>query len=125
MTFRIAASPTYKVEVAVHFPGEDGRLRKQSFTAVFKRLTQTQIEALRDRIAARGNGALLATDPQPISDRELLDDVLVGWEGVQDEDGNDLPFNDAHKDALLALHPTQPRLVAAYLKSLTEAREKN
>lgn len=125
MAFKIAASPTYKVDVVVHFPGEDGKLRKQSFVAVFKRLTQGEIETLRDRIAARNNGALLATEPQPISDRELLDEVLVGWEGVQDEDGNELLFNEANKDALLALHPTQPRLVAAYLKSLTDAREKN
>jgi hypothetical protein len=125
MTFRLAVSPSYKVEVTVHFPGEDGKLKKQSFVAIFKRLPQGEIELLRDRIAARAKDLRLETDPQPITDRELLDSVLIGWEAVQDEDGNDLPFNEANKNSLLSIHPTQPRLVTAFLNSLTQAREKN
>ncbi len=110
MGFRLAQKPTYEVAVTVTFPVDGGRVEKHQFHARFKRLSQTQIEAT------------LAEKP---SDRELLRDVLVGWRGVQDEDGKELDFTDEAREQVLDVYPMQPTLARAFLDSVLQAREKN
>lgn len=114
MAFRLALKPEYDVDVKVAFPVEGGRLEQHTFRARFRRVSQAEIDRLREAIENRS-----------ITDRELLDSVLVGWSGVQDADGNEIPCEGADRDRVLDVHPMQPRLVAAFLDSLASAREKN
>lgn len=114
MTFKLALKPTYEVDVTVNFPIDGGKLHEAKFRARFTRLGQDELDELRKQITERA-----------ITDRELVTRVLVGWSGVQDEDGSDIAFSEEARARLLSVHPVQPCLVNAFLASLQSAREKN
>lgn len=69
---------TFKWPVEVTEPSEDrpGEFDKCEFTAVFKRVKMSEISKLSED---EGNS--------------LLKKVLVGWEGIQDESGKEVPFS--------------------------------
>ena len=114
MAFRLQVPPTYETEVTVAYPVAGGKVETAKFFAEFKRLNQAELEALMAEVR-----------DAKLGDRAVLDRVLVGWRGVQDEAGAELPFNPATRDQLLALHPTQPAIARAFFNSIAGAREKN
>lgn len=57
---------------------------------------------------------------------EALLEVVAGWSGVIDDTGNDVAFSADNLTRFLSAHGPRPReLLAAYLKALTESRQKN
>jgi hypothetical protein len=112
--FKIAQKPSYTALVNVELPGNQGKGKTVQFTAEFKRLSQTAIESVHERANAG-----------ELSDSQLLDEVLLGWDGVQDEDGNALEFNDDNLATVLDIFPTRPSIVRAFFASLKGAKEKN
>ena len=100
----------------VKFDVIDGNGRKQtfSFTATFPRLPQSELDDIM-------NG----TKDGQIDDGALADKVLIGWSGVQDEDGNELAFSEANKAQLLETFPVRPSVIKAWFESLTGAPRKN
>ena len=108
--FKLALKPTYKVPVTVELPGGE----RHVFDAVFRRLEQDAVERLHTGVA---EGA--------VSDRELIDQVLAGWDKVQDEDGSVLEFSAGNLDRLLAVFPVQTAIVVAWVESLAGARAGN
>jgi len=78
--FKVQKNSIFKRQVTVITPTDDGET-KGTFTARFKRIPHSQIEA-----------AMSSADVD--ADLTLLDKVLVGVEGIADEDGNPLPDND-------------------------------
>jgi hypothetical protein len=112
--FKIAQKPSYSVLVNVELPGDKGKSKTVQFTALFKRLSQTEIESIHER-ANEGE----------LKDTELIDEVLIGWDGVQDSDGNALDFNDDNLATLLDIFPVRPTIVKAFFTSLKGAKEKN
>jgi hypothetical protein len=114
MGFRLALSPTYEVEVQIAYPVDGGKVEKHKFLARFRRLPQPRLEAIRGLLAAG-----------EMTDRDLLDEVLVALPGVQREDGSPLGDDRESLHEALDVHPMQPTLVRAFLNSLGSAREKN
>lgn len=112
--FKLGLSPTYFWAVTVELPGATGVVEKHAFDAEFRRLPASEIGALQ-RDAASG----------AIDDNVLLGRVMVGWRGVEDEDGSPLPFTPGNRDRLLDVHPVRPALVRAWFESLEGARRKN
>lgn len=112
--FRIDSSSSYAWPVAVSHLTEDGKTKNADFTARFKRLPQSQVDDLRER-------AIAGTIP----DRELAETVLVGWEGVQDETGNALPYSEENRAALLDVVPVRPSVIKAWFDSISGAPRKN
>lgn len=112
--FQITQTPSYTAPVKVDLPTDKGKTRTVEFTAKFKRLTLSQIDALQTGIA---DGT--------VTDAGVVDEVLLGWEGVQDEDGSELEFNSHNLALLLDIYPTRPSLVRAYFASLAGAKAKN
>ena len=76
---KIAAKPVFSGPVTMRVPGDDGQVEEVKFTAIFKRLTKTENEALQAQLNAK-----------TISDSALLDLVLADWTGLDAEDGT--PF---------------------------------
>lgn len=113
--FKLDVSDTIEQTVNALIPLGDGKSEKRSFKAIFKRQTLPQMTEIR---------AHLANSEVTLTDRQLIDQVLTGWRGVQDSDGKELPFTPDNLNALLAIFPVQPSLVAAFFES-TEVREKN
>lgn len=114
MGFKLALSPTYTTEVTIAYPVEGGRIEKHKFQARFRRLAQPVLEDLRAKLASG-----------EMSDRELLDEVLLALPGVEDENGAPIGEDRESLRRALDVHPMQPTLVRAFLGSLGGAREKN
>jgi hypothetical protein len=108
MAFKIALTPTYKVKVLVEIPNDKGGVDKSDFMAEFGRVDMKEIDELRAM-------------PQ----REVLEKKLTGWLGLVDDDGKDVAFNPANRDALFLIPHALEALVDAFWKSLFKAREKN
>lgn len=113
--FKIAQEKTYKWPVTVHIPADGGKYIKGGFTAEFKALAQDEI----DRVARAGRDG--------DEDADLCGECLVGWSGVQDADGNDLPYSEEAKAKLLNITYVRHALLDAFFESITGggARRKN
>lgn len=114
MAFVLKQSDSYTWPVTVEFPVDGGRFDKQSFDAQFKRLSQPRIREIWDQIQSG-----------EIGDEDLCNEVVVGWGGVQDAKGADVPFSERAKKELLALPLVAAAIVTAWLDSLNNAKRKN
>jgi len=73
-------------------------------------------------------GRELATEEAKINIGGLVDDkvdaVIVGWEGVEDAQGNPLPCNRSNKILLYDVHPEIIDFVLAEVDKLVKVEEK-
>ena len=112
--FVISQKATYSWPVQVEFPIDGGKTDRQTFDGEFKRMTQTRITEIRELI-----------EKGQISDIELAREVLVGWEGVNDGNGDTVPFSERSRDQLLDIPLVAAAVVLAWLGSLTGIKRKN
>ena len=113
--FTTGVSKTYQWPVDVKLVAEDGKEAALSFTAVFKRLPNSEIEQIQ-LDAAAGN----------MPDQEVVDRVMAGWgDDITTPDGKPLAFTKKNLDAVCEIYPVRDCIVTAYLQSIAEARIKN
>jgi hypothetical protein len=112
--FKIDLSDDYAYPVTLEIRDDKGRVKKEQFTARFKRLPQAELDELM-------NGAKEGA----ISDAELAAKVLAGWDGIADSDGEPIPYNDTTREQVLDVFPVRPSIIAAWFESLTGAKRKN
>ena len=99
---------SYKWPVEVSLPVDGGKFAKQTFTAVFRKMSRSAFNNLIDE----GDDALVA-------------EIVESWEGIEDEHGDELVYN-AENRALLFDDPYVMRaVIQAYTDSITGAAEKN
>jgi len=110
MGVRLSASKTYKTQVNFDMINEAGKKEKQSFEAEFKRLTRDQVKDLVE------SGK---------SDNEMVSEVMVGWKLTNTDTGEDLPFTDVSRDALLTIPGTGGVTMLAFLETVGASRQKN
>jgi len=109
MAFVLKKTATISWPVAVHLAADGGKFKKETFTAVFRELGREEFNRLLDEG----------------KDEALSDSILVGWEGISDEDGNDMPFTKENKEALLDNFTVMKALIEAYGSMLQGAKVKN
>ena len=114
MSFKIASNPTYKAQVKVELPSDNGKTVSKMFQAIFKRMSQSELDNISERLSAK-----------ELTDAALIDEVMVGWEDVQDEDGNVLEFNDKNLATLLDVFPVRPTIVKTFFATINTAKTKN
>jgi hypothetical protein len=107
-------APTYKWPVLVEPPQDGGKFGKETFDAEFRRLPQDQLRDIGERI-----------DAGTITDRELLDKVLVGWSGIFDEAGDEVPFSESSAEEILNVALVASSIAGAWLDSLAKGKRKN
>jgi hypothetical protein len=112
--FKVAVSETYITPVAVDIVGDNNKSKTHVFKARFKRLKQSELESLSERLAAK-----------ELTDSALIDEVMVGWQDVADAEGNPLEFNPDNLEALLEIYPTRPTIVRTFFDSHNGAKRKN
>lgn len=112
--FKITQKPTYFWPVKVRLPADGGQFDEQTFDAQFRRLPQAEIDAMRADVLA-GNA----------SDIPLARRLLVGWKGVQDADGQDVPFSETLRDQVLDIPGVATAVVVSFVDSLSGARRGN
>ena len=110
--FVITQSDSYLWPVKVETPVDGGKWSTETFDARFKRLPQSRIEEVRKNAATTEDDAFAR-------------EVLVGWEGINDADGQAVPYSEVTRDRLLDVIGFAKVVVAAYFESLTGAKRKN
>lgn len=112
--FIISQKSSYTWPVTVEFPVDGGKVEKQTFDAEFKRIPQTRINEIHE-VVQKGQ----------TSDPELAREVLIGWSGVNDGNGEAVPFSEGMRDQLLDIPLVAAAVVMAWLNSLSGAKRKN
>jgi hypothetical protein len=106
---RLVPNPTFKSRVRFTQPGAEDALVEFEF---------------RHKSPAALTAWWQAAEERPA--HEALADVILGWSGVIDDTGADVPFTAEALAVFLAGHAPRGReLLAAYLRELTESRQKN
>jgi len=106
-------------------PADGGKREKQSFEAEFKRLPQSRIAEIQAMAQKLVKAAEAGEQLDGISDVSVADEVLVGWSGILDEDGEEVPYSETNKAVLLEVPLMAASLVQAYFASLTDEKRKN
>ena len=126
MAFVLKQSSSYVWPVTVKLPISGGKFEKQTFDAEFKRLPQARINKIQIEVQARIKSSERneATDDS-ISDQSIAEELLIGWSGVLDEDGDEVPFTESMKQQLLDIPTMASAIIVAYFDSLTGTKTKN
>jgi hypothetical protein len=101
---------TFKWPVQVTEPSEDrpGEFDKFEFTAVFKRIKLSELNSLSED-----------------SGLPLLKKVMVGWEGIQDEEGKDVLFSGKELEEFADDVDWVKAVLGAYTKTYEGAESGN
>lgn len=108
MAFVLKKTASYKWEVKVEVPVDGNRFETQAFEAVFKKISRSSFNDLVDK-----------------GDDALVGEILLGWEGVTDEAGKEIPFTEKNKQQLCDDPYVLRALITAYADSVTGAPAKN
>ena len=114
MAFVLKQSDTYSWPVTFDLPIDGGRHQRQSFDGEFRRLSQSRNRELGQQIEAGDT-----------TDADLATEVLVGWSGITDDSGKDVPFSQAALQQLLDVPMLATAIITAYFSSLQGAKRKN
>lgn len=114
MGFVLDQSGTYKWPVTVEIPVDGGKHEKHNFKGEFKRTTQSRIKEILDLV---GKGDL--------EDADVVEEILVGWEGIEDDQGNEVTFSKVKLKQLLDVPMVASAIGKAFLDSIAGAKRKN
>jgi hypothetical protein len=101
MPYQLSRATTFKFKVEIRRPNDAGGLDAFDFVGEFKRLDQSKIRELMGKQR---------------SDREMCDEIFVGWSGIADADGKPLEVNDVNRTALLLEPGAEGAIIKAWLK---------
>jgi len=120
LAFVLKRSDSYTWPVIYRQPVSGGRREKQEFDAEFRRLPQSRISEIQELAQQK-----VAGDEVEVSDVLIADEVLMGWDGIVDADGESVGFSKASKAELLELPMMAGAIIEAYFSSLVEEKRKN
>lgn len=117
MAFVITQKATYNWTVNVNTPDpqKPGRWKTHTFIGHFKRLPDDEFRARIDTLIEKEQDSR----ERYARENEFFVELLLGWEGVTDEEGVPIPFTPEHRDALLNI--TEVRI--ALLDALFEKKK--
>ena len=128
--FVVAQKKTFTAPVVAHIPADGGRTQKITFTVIFKALSKPEVDdllaAVRQR--AKANEEALSSGGQRTtsSDRELIDEVLVGFgDDLREEDNTPMVYNQANVDRLCSICPIEPAIAKSFIDNYVTAPAKN
>ena len=108
MAFVLKKTASYKWPVTVETPIDGGKFEKQTFDAVFKKMSRSTFNDLVDK-----------------GDDALVDGILEGWDGIKDEEGKEIAFTQKNKKELCDDPYVMKALIQAYADSVIGAPAKN
>ena len=111
MTFVRKKNKTFKWPVVVREPSETdaGAYEENEFIGIFQRLkTSTYLDAIENK-----------------DEFEMLKMILVGWENMKEEDGEDIIFNDKNIKELMEDSFWVKAVSETYTQALRDEKVKN
>jgi hypothetical protein len=121
MTFVLKQSATYNWPIPLELPADGGRKDKFSFDGEFRRLPQSRINEIIKVARAMEYGRSL--DDEELDDKTAAREILVGWTGVVDDDGKEIPFSDAALGQLLEIPTIGAQIIRAWFDSMDVAKK--
>lgn len=112
--FKISQTQSYAWPVTVQIPIDGGKYEKQTFDVLFQRLPQSRIKEIGAKIEAG-----------ELTDKDLCKEVVTGWKGVHDENGEELPYSIKARDQLLDVAMMEGTIAVAFFESIAGAKRKN
>lgn len=126
MAFVLKQSATYKWPVSFRVPTDGGKYERQSFDAEFNRLPQSRINEIQTEVQARIKAAEKGEAAEgDISDISIADEVLAGWDGIVDDEGEEVPYSKTSKAELLNVPGLAGSIIEAYFESIAGKKTKN
>jgi hypothetical protein len=119
MAFVLKQSATYTWPVPLLIPVDGGRREKHSFDAEFKRLPQTRI----DEIIKLARAVELGRSDETEELSQVPREILVGWHGITDDDGKEVPFSESALNQLLQIPTIPGQIVQAWFESMAVAKK--
>ena len=125
MAFILEQSPTFSWPITIREVIDGGRHRTHQFEAVFHRLSASRMEEV--QLAYQRIKAAAARDLEldTIPTRDIAAEILVGWKGITDPDGNEVEFSPGTKAQLLEVATVADALVSTFFEAHEKARAKN
>ena len=126
--FIVTSKPSFVAPVIAQIPRDNGRHEKVNFSVIFKALTKDEVDALLERIRSRAKNAAdgSGSDAVPLKDRELVDDLLVGFgPDLLEEDRTPMQFTLANVDRLCSIWPIEAALVKSFFDNYINSPAKN
>ena len=114
MAFVLKQSDTYSWPVAFDIPVDGGRHQRVTSDGVFKRVSQSRMREI---------GQMIQEDQ--LTEADLVSEILVGWSGINDNDGKELPFSQKALAQLLDVPMLAGAIATTYLESHQGAKRKN
>ena len=125
MSFVLKSSSSYSWPVTFYQP-ENATRKEQSCDAQYKQLPQTRINELQVLVQKRVKSIQEGEEhTSGITDKSIANEVLVGWEGIEDGEGVPVPFSNKTKKQILDIPMLASAIIESYFDSLVEAKTKN
>jgi hypothetical protein len=125
MGFILEQSPTFSWPITIRELCDGGRYRTHQFEAVFNRLPQDRMEEV---LVQYQQMKAAASRDQPIDQiptREIAAEILAGWKGITDSEGQELECTATTKAQLLKVATVADVLVSTFFEAHEKARAKN
>lgn len=124
--FEIDQSDSYTWPVPIYVAINGGKHHKQSFDAEFARLPQDrideiQIEASKLRRLAEYGSEETAEQLEKI--KAIVNEVLIGWDGITDK-GENVPYSESTKKLLLNKSGVASAILGAFADSINNPKAK-
>ncbi len=126
MSFIVTTKPKFLAPVLARVPADNGQFTRVKFSVLFKALPKPEVDELLKQI--RDRAAAMADDPTatPLTDREVIDQVLVGFgEDLLEEDRTPMAYNPANVDRLCAIWPLEGAIVKSFFDNYITGATKN
>lgn len=123
MAFVLKQSASYTWPVPLLIPVDGGRREKHSFDAEFKRLPQTRIDEIIRLARMIEAGKCEPEDEQTMA--RIPRELLIGWTGITDDAGKDVPFSESALDQLLEIPAIAGQIIKAWFSSMEVAKKGN
>jgi hypothetical protein len=120
MTFVLKQSTSYTWPIKLVIPVDGGRKETHTFDGVFKRLPQSRIDEVLSlaRDVERGRA-----EADEVEDQSLAREILIGWSGVVDDDGEDVPFSESSMKQLLEIPTVAGQVIKQFFESIKAEKE--
>lgn len=125
MGFILEQSPTFTWPITIRELTDGGRYRTHQFEAVFHRLPQDRLEEM--QLSYQRIKAAVVRDEalDELPTLEIASEILAGWRGITDPDGQEVQYAAATKAQLLRVATVADVLVSTYFDAHEKARAKN
>jgi hypothetical protein len=122
MAFKLDKKPYYKWPVEFEVPVDGGAWEKQSFDGHFARLGQERVEYLTEaytrRVEELKAGIELDKELAVLTPKAIAREILIGWDSIFDDDGNEIPCTPAIKERVLEVETVAAAVINAWSASL-------